>query len=125
MSDHVYNLFLTENTVTSTVYLDIQVNLVFTQQQRTIAVFSNRVVHLQILITLYAELLVPSFLVTELESKDQFHDQHEVLIYLQWISSAVVVSSISSAGKPDKCSGLTMKNYRVKCYCVAHYIFLD
>lgn len=114
-----------ENTATSTVYLDMQVNFVFARQQKSIAVFSNRVVHPHILITLYAELLVPSCLVTELEGEDQFHDQQEVLIYLQWISSAMVVSSISSAAKPDQRSGITMKNYRDKCYCVAYYVFLD
>jgi hypothetical protein len=76
-------LFLAENTTTSTVYLDMWVHFVFTQLQRSIAVFSKRVVHPHILITLYAELLVPSFLITELEGEDQFHDRQKFLIYFQ------------------------------------------
>jgi hypothetical protein len=100
---------------------DMWVNFVFTQQQRSMAIFPNRMVHTHILITLYAELWMPIFLIGELEGEDQFHDKREVLTYLQWISASGIVLSVSSAAKPDQCSGLKMKNYSgvtVLPYCV-------
>jgi hypothetical protein len=111
MSDHVYNLFLMENTATSSVYLDMWVNFVFKQQERSMTVFSNRMMHPHIMITLCTDLWSPSFLIRKFESEDQFPDMQEALIYLQQIASSGGVLNVLSAGKPDQCSGLAMKNY--------------
>jgi hypothetical protein len=64
------------------------------REQKSAASFSCRIVHLYISVTLYVELYLANFLVGGSEMEGWVNDHREILIYLQWTCSVVMLGML-------------------------------